>query len=267
MNMIEQNFKDKILDIIQTIKSPIVKKIYIYDELPSTNIKAKEFAKKGEREGTIILAFTQKSGRGRFQRVWESPKGGLYFSIILQPPIAIEKITLLPLVASLSVSSTLRSYSLSTSIKWPNDVRVNKKKIAGILFESEIFNDELSYVILGIGVNLNIGINQFSKEIKNQTTSVQNEIQAVDFHSFFINLLLQLDKYYSMFCNEEFDIIIDNWKEHTDTIHKKVKIITPTDEINGIAYNVDNCGLLLVVTDSGENKKIISGDCLYFNEL
>ena len=96
MNMIEQDLKDKILDDIKTIKSPIVKKIYIYDELPSTNIKAKEFAQTGEKEGTIILAFTQKSGRGRFQRVWESPKGGLYFSIILQPAIAIEKITLLP---------------------------------------------------------------------------------------------------------------------------------------------------------------------------
>jgi len=265
--MIEQISKQKIFDVIKSIDSKIVQKIIIFDEVTSTNNEAKKLIQNGEEEGTIILALTQKTGRGRFQRIWESPKGGLYFSIILKPTVSPEKTTLLPLVGALAVSSTLRSYGLSAEIKWPNDVRVRKKKIAGILLESDAYKSHLHYVILGIGVNLNIDINVLSDEIKNKTTSLFQEHHAVDYVKFLKELLLQLDTYYLLFLNEEYETIISEWKKQSDTMNRRVKIVSSTDEIIGAAYNVDNSGFLLVITDSGEYKKIMSGDCLYFDEL
>jgi len=266
--MKRSDFIKKTLNFSKKINSCFIKKFYVFDELSSTNIKAKELAQDGEAEGTVVIAQMQKSGRGRFDRRWESPDGGLYLSIILKPNVSPDKITLLPLVAALAVSTTISNYGLSSTIKWPNDVRVHKKKIAGILLESDVNENQLHYVILGIGVNLNIDVNLFPSELKDTTTSLLHELHTVvDYHKFLENLLLSFDTYYAMFLNEEFESIISKWKMLSDTLDRRVKIVTSSDEIIGKAYDVDRSGFLLVITDSGEHKKIMSGDCLYFGEL
>ena len=266
--MNEHTFKEKILVFSKSINIDLIKKFVVFDEISSTNIKAKELAQDDGAEGTVVIARMQKSGRGRFDRVWESPDGGLYLSIILKPDVPPDKTTLLPLVAALAVSTTIRKYGLSAAIKWPNDVRVNKKKIAGILLESEVIENRLCYVILGIGVNLNIDVNLFSKELKDAVTSLSHELHVtVDYHKFLEDMLSALDIYYTMFINGEFDCIIFEWKKRSDTIDRRVKIVTSSDEILGKAYDVDKSGFLLVITDSGEHRKIMSGDCLYFDEL
>jgi len=266
--MNNDDFTEKTLDLSKRINIGFVKKFVVFDKLSSTNSKAKELAKDGEAEGTVVIARMQKSGRGRFDRKWESPDGGLYLSIILKPDVSPDKVTLLPLVASLVVSTTISNYGLSSTIKWPNDVRVHKKKVAGILLESDVNENQLRHVILGIGVNLNIDVNLFSSELKDTATSLLHELHTVvDYHKFLENLLLSFDTYYAMFLNEEFDCIISEWKMLSDTLDRRVKIVTSSDEIIGKAYDVDGSGFLLVVTDSGEYKKIMSGDCLYFDEL
>ncbi len=266
--MNEHTFKEKILVFSKSINIDLIKKFVVFDEISSTNIKAKELAQDDGAEGTVVIARMQKSGRGRFDRVWESPDGGLYLSIILKPDVSPDKTTLLPLVAALAVSTTIRKYGLSAAIKWPNDVRVNKKKIAGILLESDVYKNQLRHVILGIGVNLNIDVNLFSKELKDAVTSLSHELHVtVDYHKFLEDMLSALDIYYTMFINGEFDCIIFEWKKRSDTIDRRVKIVTSSDEILGKAYDVDKSGFLLVITDSGEHKKIMSGDCLYFSEL
>ena len=145
---------------------------------------------------------------------------------------------------------------------------MNKKKVAGILLESDAYKNQLKYVILGIGINLNIDVSLFSKELKDTATSLEHELHAaVDYHKFLENLLSSFDKYYAMFLNEEFEGIISKWKVQSDTLDRRVKIVTSSDVIIGKAYDVDRSGFLLVVTDSGVYKKIMSGDCLYFDEL
>ena len=244
------------------------KKIIVFDALPSTNSKAKELARNGGEEGTIVISKVQKKGRGRFDRYWESPEGGLYLSVILRPKTPSDKTTLLPLVASLAVFDTIKSYGLNTKIKWPNDVRVNRKKIAGILLESEADGNKLEYAVLGIGINLNTDINKFSRELRENVTSLSQELDTVvDYQQFLEKLLSALAAHYSVFSNGDFDTIIEKWKQHSDTLGKKVKIATSTDEIIGKACDVDQSGFLAVVTDSGEHKKITSGDCIYFDEL
>lgn len=261
-------FIEKTLDLSKKIDIGFVKRFVVFDKLSSTNTKAKELARNGEEEGTVVIARMQQKGRGRFDRVWESPYGGLYLSIILKPDVSPDKTTLLPLVAALSVSTTIHNFGLSATIKWPNDVRVNKKKVAGILLESDIHKNQLRYVILGVGVNLNIDVNLFSGGLKNVTTSLSQELHfVVDYHKFLENLLLTLDTYYSMFLNCEFDRIISEWKVQSDTLNKRVRIVTSSDDVIGEAYDVDQSGFLLVITDSGDYKKVMSGDCIYFDEL
>jgi len=262
-------FIEKTLELSNKINIGFLQKFAVFNNLSSTNSKAKELIREGDLEGTVVIARRQKSGRGRFDRRWESPDGGLYLSIILKPDVSADKTMLLPLVTALAVSKTIQQYGLFSTIKWPNDVRVNKKKIAGILLESEVIDNQLSYVILGIGVNLNLDVNLFSSDFKKKTaTSLSHELcTVVDYHKFLEKLLLSFELYYSKFLNEEFDDIISMWKKLSDTIDKRVKILTSSDEIIGKAYDVDQSGFLLVVTDSGEYKKIMSGDCLYFDEL
>lgn len=249
-------------------KNIFTKKIIFFEGISSTNSKAKQLAINGVDEGAVMVAKMQKKGRGRFDRLWESPEGGLYLSTILRPKIPSDKTTLLPLVASLAVNDTIKSYELSPKIKWPNDIRVNKKKIAGILLESEIKDNRIEYVVLGIGINMNLDINHFSKELRSSATSLLIELkEAVDNQQFLKNLLSNLNDRYKQYSNEDFDKIINEWKQNSDTIGKKVKINTSTEEIIGIAYDVDQSGYLIIATESKNFKKITSGDCIYVNEL
>ena len=266
--MKNDDFVESFSSFSKDIDTYLGKNLFVFDEISSTNIKAKELAQKGETEGTLIISRTQKHGRGRFDRYWESPDGGLYLSIILRPDVSPDKTTLIPLLAALAVSKTIDHFGISSKIKWPNDVRINGKKVAGILLESKINSNSIDYIILGIGINLNVNINQFSKKIKSIATSISHELsKIVDYQMFLKKLLSELSDYYMMFLKGNFDEILTKWKEQTDTLGKNVKIETPAGKIIGKAYDVDRSGFLIVTTNSGTQKKIMSGDCFYLDEL
>jgi BirA family biotin operon repressor/biotin-[acetyl-CoA-carboxylase] ligase len=263
--MVEKDFIEKTLDFSKKLDVSLVKDIIIFESINSTNSKAKDLAKKGAEEGTVVISEIQKKGRGRFERVWESPEGGLYFSIILKPKCEPEKSTLLPLIGALSVCKTITSISdLNVIIKWPNDVLIKGKKVSGILLESESDKNNLKYVVLGIGINLNIELSALSEELHSNSTSIAHEIGIkLNYYDFLKKLLLNLDNYYMLFDENKFDFLIKEWKENTDTLGKKVIIDTSTEKISGRAVDIDDCGFLIVVTETGQTKKITSGDCIY----
>jgi len=263
--MNSNTYVENTTDFCRNLNIDLVKNVFVFDELSSTNIKAKELARHGEQEGTIVISRVQTKGRGRFDRKWESPDGGLYFSVIFRPQVKSDKTTLLSLVAALSICETINSiYAISSTIKWPNDVRINGKKVAGILLESESDGNKLDFVILGMGINLNTHIDQLSPELKSTSTSIVNELkQSVDHHEFLRYLLLTLNKYYTVFLNHDINSILSEWKKHSDALGRNVKIVTSSDEIVGKALDIDESGFLIVVTDSGEHKKVTSGDCFY----
>lgn len=253
-------FEDNPVDFITTY--------YVFDDVDSTNIKAKQIAETEGQDKSFILSRTQQSGRGRFSRQWESPSGGLYCSFILKPDISGDNVTLLPLVAAIAIAKTLRSYGIACMIKWPNDVRVHKKKISGILLESNGNQNRIEYIILGIGINLNISLDQFSTNLTNTTTSVQLELdKKVEYYDFLSLLLAYFEQYYSLFINGEYQMICSEWKILSDTLDRDVKIITSSDHIIGKAVDIDDSGFLIVETQTGKKKKIMSGDCFYFSEL
>jgi BirA family biotin operon repressor/biotin-[acetyl-CoA-carboxylase] ligase len=245
-----------------------VKNPFVFDELDSTNATAKDLAKKGAQEGTVVLARTQKQGRGRFDRRWESPEGGVYLSLVLRPQVPLEKTSLLSFLAALAVAKTITTYGVQATIKWPNDVRVNGKKIAGILLESEGEGPTSTYVVVGIGINLAIDLKQLSAELQTTSTSLLNEIhQAVDYHKFLQTFFRIFEHSYVVYQEQRFSNIIAEWKTYADTLGKQVKIQTIAETVQGTAVDVDESGFLLLRTIEGELKKILSGDCLYFDEL
>jgi len=260
--MKETIFVKKTVEFSKNIHIDLVKKLFVFDEIDSTNSTAKEFAQAGAEEGTIIIARKQHHGRGRFDRIWQSPDGGVYLSIILRPRISIEKISLLPLVTALAVVRTMTLYGLNLNIKWPNDVLVNGKKITGILLESEIKGDEIIYVVVGIGMNLNIDIRNLPLDIQPRSTSMFHELgHPVDYHEFLRTFFMQFEKVYFLFLGHQFEKIIDEWKNNTDMLGKKIRVQTSTETLKGIAFDI------LLRTENGEIKKILSGDCLYLNKL
>jgi len=266
--MKERAFVKKTREFSKKLHIDVVKNLLVFDELDSTNSTAKELAHDGAEEGTIVIARTQNQGRGRFDRVWQSPEGGVYLSFILRPRISAEKTSLLPFVAALALTKTIESYGLHATIKWPNDVRVNDKKIAGILLESEVFEQTINYVVVGIGMNLNIDMTLLSADIQPRSTSMIHELGSpLDYHEFLRIFFIQFSNFYKLFVEKQYDRIIDEWKNHTDTLGKTIRVQTSKETLQGIAFDIDQSGFLLLRTERGETKKIMSGDCLYFDEL
>jgi BirA family transcriptional regulator, biotin operon repressor / biotin---[acetyl-CoA-carboxylase] ligase len=266
--MKESAFVKKTKEFSKRCHSNLVKELLVFDTLDSTNSTAKAYANAGAAEGTIVIAKTQSQGRGRFDRIWESPEGGMYLSLILRPAIPPQKASLLPLITALALAKTIEPFGFHVTIKWPNDVRVKNKKIAGILLESELKGHTLSFVVVGIGINLNTDITKLSADVQQRSTSLSSEKgSAIHYHEFLRTFLIQFEREYTRFLKKDETTIIEEWKTYTDTLGKTIQIKTSTETIQGIAVDVDESGFLLLRTENGEIKKIMSGDCLYFNEL
>jgi BirA family biotin operon repressor/biotin-[acetyl-CoA-carboxylase] ligase len=266
--MKESIFVKKTEAFLKKLDIDFLKKSFVFDDLDSTNMTAKDLAKTGAEEGTVVIARTQSHGRGRFERSWESPEGGVYLSLILRPGVSCEKTPLLPFVAALAVTKTINTYGIHATIKWPNDVRVNGRKIAGILLESEGDGLTINYIVVGIGINLAVDLKRLSAEIQVSSTSLLDEVHhPVDYHEFLKTFFMSFEYYYEIFQKQGYAEIIDEWKAHSDTLGKNVRVKTMTETLQGTAFDVDQSGFLLLWTASGETKKILSGDCLYFDEL
>jgi BirA family biotin operon repressor/biotin-[acetyl-CoA-carboxylase] ligase len=262
--MNENNFVEEMRNFSNSLKTNLVKRLIVYDEVSSTNVEGKKLVKAGAEEGTVILARSQKKGRGRFDRIWVSPIGGLYLSIILRPKQHSEKVSLLPLIGALTVSKTINHFGVTSKIKWPNDVRINEKKVAGILAESETDSKKILSVVFGIGVNLNIENEQLPNELKKTATSLSQELKTtVDYQAFLKDLLLNFGEYYSLFKNGNFEKILIEWRKHSDTLDRKVRILSPSGVVEGTAIDIDENGFLIVSNDNYKRKKIFSGDCIY----
>ena len=154
---------------------------------------------------------------------------------------------------------------MSSTIKWPNDVQIKSKKVAGVLAESETISNRLLFIVLGIGVNVNNKINQFPQTLRPSATSLLEELgEGIDYYDFLNTLLSTFNEVYRQYLAEEYDEILVQWRDLSDTLGKKVRIIMPSETINGIATDIDRNGFLLIKTHSGTVRKITSGDCIYF---
>jgi BirA family biotin operon repressor/biotin-[acetyl-CoA-carboxylase] ligase len=244
----------------------IGKTIHFFETVDSTNTKAYELALRGAREGEVVLAESQKKGRGRLGRQWFSPSfSNLYLSVILRPKIPPHQASLITLMAAVATADALRKFSgLDPRIKWPNDVLLNDRKVAGLLNEIHSEADRIHFVILGIGINLNMDASMVSKEIRSRATSLKKEMgQTISRKEFLKTLLGELETWYEVFLEEGGTTILKAWRDRAQIQGKQVNVTSFGETLRGVAIDVDSDGALILETETGERKRVVAGDVEY----
>ncbi|RLG61116.1 biotin--[acetyl-CoA-carboxylase] ligase [Candidatus Geothermarchaeota archaeon] len=244
----------------------IGKEIIFFEKIDSTNRKAWEMAEKGAPEGTVIIAEQQERGVGRMGKRWFSPRGGLWFSVILRPPLGVNECQKITLMAGVAVADFLKElYGLKAKLKWVNDVRVKGKKISGILTEMSTIGEKLDFVILGIGVNINIS--RFPRELADIATSVEMELKKkVSINEAIIALVENLEEEYRLLVKGFSSNLIEKWRRLSDTLGRFVEIRYDKKTFKGIAVDVDENGFLILKVKSNRIIKITTGTCRYLDE-
>ncbi len=241
----------------------IGQKIHHFDELTSTNITAKELAHDAE-DGTIVIAEVQKGGRGRLGREWLSPRGGIWMSVILKPTISLAHASRLTLVAGIAISKAMRKLGMDARIKWPNDILVNSKKVCGILTEVNAEVELVDYIVVGIGINANVDMDEFSDDVRDVATTLLSELgRPIDRISFIQDILFELEQEYIRFRTQPFSGILNEWISLSDTIGKQVSVTTPHKILEGKAVGMTDDGALVVEGPDGTREDVLAGLCIY----
>ncbi|MCK5074975.1 MAG: biotin--[acetyl-CoA-carboxylase] ligase, partial [Calditrichia bacterium] len=239
-----------------------------------TNNFAANLAQKGSPEWTIVLANEQTDGKGRLNRKWESEKDvGLLFSIILKPTLSVFHIQLLSLFIGIVVveffENFLKKKSVSTKlkkkpnfrVKWPNDIFLNRKKMGGILLKSSIQNNVFSYIVCGVGLNINHNSEHFSDEIQEKSTSLKIET-GMDWNreKFFVELIAFIKENYEKY-EKGFEGVVSRWKKKALYLGKEIKVHQFEELIRGKFVDVNSQGHLIIENYNGQ-EEIITGDVL-----
>lgn len=238
------------------------RQIAYHREVASTQDTAKALAAQGAREGTVVIAETQTGGRGRMGRIWTSPPGGIYLSIILRPDIKPSEALRFPLIAGVAAAQAIEQITeLKPQLKWPNDVIVAGKKAGGILTEMSAEIDRINYIVIGIGINVNTRRAHFPEEIAGIATSLREECgKEVSRVKLVQEILAQLESLYQDFQLSGFEPIRVRWKALSNTIGARVSISSGGKEVKGEAIDIDGDGALILRKTNGVLERVIAGD-------
>ncbi len=236
-------------------------KLLYFPSLTSTNEYVNKLAKQQYPEGTVVIAETQTMGRGRKQRIWSSPKGGLWFSFLLRPQLPPQKAMIVTMATSIAIAKAIKSTTgADAQIKWPNDLLINGKKVCGILTELSAEMDQINYMIIGIGLNVNNDVPDILHPTATSLKEATN--QPVSLMRLFINLVLSLDEWYKQVKQNNETCIQETWLSLTDMIGKHIEVREETSIIKGVVKGITENGGLLVETQKGI-KQIVTGDISY----
>lgn len=241
----------------------IGKKIYYFDALSSTMDIAMDLGIKGAPEGTLVLAETQTKGRGRLSRTWFSPKyKGIYLSLLLKPKILPYQTPVFTLLTAVSICEAVKEITgLEAQIKWPNDILIHNKKLGGILTELDAETDEVRFIIIGIGIN----VNNDKRTLVAGATSLKNEKkESIIRLELLKEILRKMETNYLKFQGKGACAILEKWRDYSITLGKRVKVNFHQRHIEGEAVDIDTDGGLLVRKDSGLVEKITAGDIVHY---
>jgi BirA family biotin operon repressor/biotin-[acetyl-CoA-carboxylase] ligase len=240
------------------------REIIFYHELSSTQVTAKELARQGAEEGTVVIAETQTQGKGRKGRKWSSTPGqGIQISIILRPRLKPSQSIQIPLVTGVAVAQAIEKVTpLHARIKWPNDLIIGRKKVGGILTEMSAEIDRIDYVVLGIGLNVNTPQVLFPEEIKEVATSLAEELgESVSRVKLLQFLLKEFEGLYSEFTVSGFEPLRERWKAMSKTIGAWVELSdVDSEKIRGKVIDIDESGALILQKRDKSIERILAGD-------
>jgi BirA family biotin operon repressor/biotin-[acetyl-CoA-carboxylase] ligase len=234
-----------------------------HDAIPSTNARARGLASEGATD-VVVLADEQTGGRGRLDRSWSSPSGGIWLSVLFRPQVPMAQTPVFTLAAAVAVTRAAREAGVDAVIKWPNDVLVEvdgeERKLVGILTEMEGEADRVSWVVVGIGINANVDPAELPADA-NATSLQAVRGDPVDRRVFTQRVLETFDT-----VGNDPDAILDAWREYATTLGKDVRIDTPDGEVTGTAVDIEYPGALVV--DTGDERvTVAAGDCDHLRPL
>jgi len=253
---------DKLLgyEIQSGLNTKIIgKKIIVLGTVASTMDEAFRLGMENCPEGTVVCAEAQSKGRGRLGHAWMSPKArGLYFSFVLRPSLPLNQLTQLTLMSAVALAEAIEDASgLKPSIKWPNDILLGSRKLAGILTELRAESDQVKFVVVGIGLNVNASAYQLTTGATSLKVAAG---RSFDRAQVFQVVLRSLEKGYLKLLHHEFDQVMEEWKKRSATLHKRVRITDSAGIVEGQAIDLDEDGALLIRKDNGLIVKKSAGD-------
>jgi BirA family transcriptional regulator, biotin operon repressor / biotin---[acetyl-CoA-carboxylase] ligase len=260
---------DKLLpyEIFKHLKTRVIgQQLRYLEKTPSTNAIAKQLCSEGNVEalnGTVIIAEEQSGAVGRMGRAWISPGGGIWITIILKPAVPVDHVFMITMAGSIAIARALRrEFELGALIKWPNDIFIGNKKVAGLLLELAAEADTVHYGLLGIGVNVNVPMSNFTPELQKLITSISAEVgHEVDRAAFLARILKEFESRYLLLEDGEYDTILQEWKSLSCTLENHVQIRTLRNTFEGEAVDIDEFGALIIRKENGRLERVIAGDC------
>ncbi|MBN1917498.1 MAG: biotin--[acetyl-CoA-carboxylase] ligase [Verrucomicrobia bacterium] len=237
--------------------------LWCYRETDSTNDIALDRAVEGAPEGAVVLAEAQRRGRGRFHRTWLSPPGAnILASVILRPEVHPNLVSQLVITAAVAAAETLNAlYKLDAHIKWPNDVYIGGRKIAGILAELSAEAEQTKHVVIGIGLNVNMTRAQLPRAVRSTATSVHIEIgRTVSRLDVLAEFLARIETGYERWRRDGFAPAKARWVALSSSVGRRVEIVSGTTKLTGLVADLDDDGALILRLDSGLIRKAASGD-------
>jgi len=234
---------------------------YYVESCSSTQDLADTLAREGSPEGTVVVAETMERGRGRMGRRWVAGRGGLWLTVVLRPRF-IGVTHLLSLATGVAVARAIREVAgVGTGVKWPNDVLVGERKVAGVLIEGRAEADRLQYVLVGVGVNVN---NELPEELSSTATTIARVVgRPVPRLPLLASTLRHLDHLYGALSRGEVGYVLDVWRRLSVTLGREVRALTPDGEVVGVAEDVAEDGALMIRTPGGAVKRVYVGDVVH----
>ena len=251
-------------EITQNLNTKFLgKRVYYFDSTDSTQNFAMKIASNDKENGTVIISKKQTMGRGRMKRKWKSPTGGIWMSIIIHPKFDVSYTTLVPIATSLALCMAIEKIlKIKPELKWPNDVTLKGKKVAGVLVDTSIISNEIENVVLGIGINFKIKPHELASTIKKTpnfygvTTLVKKNERALPLvHQF----LYELENVFQLINSRRIRKIKSEWTKRSSTIGRNVSIITSEGNVNGKAVKIDSDGAL-IISKGKKAERILVGD-------
>ena len=251
-------------EITQNLNTKFLgKRVYYFDSTDSTQNFAMEIASNDKENGTVVISKKQTGGRGRMKRKWKSPTGGIWMSIIIHPKFDVSYTTLVPIATSLALCMAIEKIlKIKPELKWPNDVTLKGKKVAGVLIDTSIISNEIENMVLGIGINFKIKPHELASTIKKTpnfygvaTLVKKNERALPLVHQF----LYELENVFQLINSRRIRKIKNEWTKRSSTIGRNVSIITSEGNVNGKAVKIDSDGAL-IISKGKKAERILVGD-------
>jgi BirA family biotin operon repressor/biotin-[acetyl-CoA-carboxylase] ligase len=251
-------------EITQNLNTKFLgKRVYYFDSTDSTQNFAMEIASNDKENGTVVISKKQTGGRGRMKRKWKSPTGGIWMSIIIHPKFDVSYTTLVPIATSLALCMAIEKIlKIKPELKWPNDVTLKGKKVAGVLVDTSIISNEIENMVLGIGINFKIKPHELASTIKKTpnfygvaTLVKKNERALPLVHQF----LYELEKVFQLINSRRIKKIKSEWTKRSSTIGRNVSIITSEGNVSGKAVKIDSDGAL-IISNGKKAERILVGD-------